>query len=137
MEEFSPNFASEIECAHRLILEYNRHGNVCIAFDYDNTLFDCHGNSPKNMQACLDLMKRCQDKNIDLVLWTCSNKDRWININSYLGTKGIHKYWINETKDKYKIVESSPKPFFSLLLDDRAGLGSAMRTLSIFLNTIK
>ena len=132
-----PDFTSVAECAYRLLADYLKHGNVCIAFDYDNTVFDFHGNNPKNIPACLTLMKRCQKQNIDLVLWTCSSRDRWVEINSYLGSRGIYKYRINSTEDRYNFTERSPKPFFSLLLDDRAGLGHAMRTLSIFLNAIE
>lgn len=132
-----PDYSGVLENARRLIRDYQKYGNVCIAFDYDNTLFDYHGDNPMNIEPCLELMRRCQKNGIDLVLWTCSNKERWININSYLGSKGIHKYLINETKAKYNIVQGSPKPFFSLLLDDRAGLGHSMRVLSTFLNAIE
>lgn len=132
-----PDFSSETECANRLLHDYATHGNICVAFDYDNTLFDCHGNRPKNIGACIDLMKRCQDIELDLVVWTCSEESRFDEIKDYLHSHGIFNFTINSVDEKvYKFNGTNKKLFFSLLLDDRAGLGSAMRSLSLFLTAI-
>lgn len=134
---YRPDFSSEIECANRLVKDYATHGNICVAFDYDNTLFDCHGTRPKNIVACLDLMKRCQEAELDLVVWTCSMESRFDEIKDYLNTYGIFKFTINSVNEEvYKFNGTNKKLFFSLLLDDRAGLGSAMRSLSLFLTSI-
>jgi len=131
-----PDYTSIIENADRLKKDYQTHGNLCIAFDYDNTLFDYHGDNPKNLKDCIDLMLRCQKVGLDLVLWTCSEPSRYPSIRTYLATFGITDFMINDVPDKYMLLNSR-KIFFSLLLDDRAGLGSAMRTLSILLNSIE
>ena len=59
-------------CVQRLITEYNKHKNLIIAFDFDNTVFDYHkeGNQYE-YDDVIDLLKYCYDLGMTLVLYTC------------------------------------------------------------------
>lgn len=133
----SYDFTNVVNCTNRLIHDLHAYGNICVAFDFDNTLFDYHGAKSPHIPACLDLMSRAQDAGLDLVVWTVRDvaEDSEM-IRGYLRDHGITEFNINCTKDIYNFKPTSRKPFFSLLLDDRAGLGHSMRTLSLLLNEI-
>lgn len=128
------DYSNVVECADRLTNEMVKHGNVCIAFDFDNTLYDYHGIGVKNIQPCIDLLKRCQNAGVHIVIWTVRQEGKDTQeVVEYLKGLGITKYLINEVPPEFNIKPGCRKPFFSLYLDDRAGLGHAMRTLSLFL----
>ena len=43
MESFNHPFGKEA-CKKRLLEEYKKYGELIVAFDYDNTIFDYHNN---------------------------------------------------------------------------------------------
>ena len=67
-------------CVQRLITEYNKHKNLIIAFDFDNTVFDYHkeGNQYE-YDDVIDLLKYCYDLGMTLVLYTCEENIDKIN----------------------------------------------------------
>lgn len=101
----------------RLIDEYRKYGSLTIGFDFDGTVFDYHGTGATYEQV-RELLRDLKDINCKLVCWTAQkdlpfvetflrdNNIPWDGIN----TNGIDLGW------------DSRKPFFSALLDDRAGL---------------
>lgn len=114
----------------RLEKEYLLHGDLVVAYDFDNTVFDYHKKG-HSYEMVVNLIKRLSKiKGIDLVVWTGSAKDRYEFIADYLKGKGIPFNRINE--NPYFFNSDSPKIFYSILLDDRAGLESAYDVLIEF-----
>lgn len=119
----------------RLIREYETHGNLVIGFDFDNTIYDYH-NTDLDCSDIIYLLQVCSRLNFTMCLWSISSDNP--------GDMTIEDK-VKMCKDldiKVDYVNSSPiqcgkederKPFFSILLDDRAGLESAYYCLKMTL----
>lgn len=117
---------------NRLLAEYKRYGSLCCAFDFDSTVHDYHGKGftyPLVRQLIRDL----KSINCSLVCWT-AYKDLGY-VAEFLDKNDIPFDSINE--GGIKLPWESRKPFFSALLDDRAGLLSAYNDLRRLVDTIK
>ena len=124
-------YTDEDACVYRLIEEYHKHGSLYIAFDYDNTVFDCHskGDTYEKVENILRLAKK---NNMKLVLFTANDdKDKLEEIVAKCTANGYAPDYVNESP-----LMDTKKPFVNLLLDDRAGLPSAYRALRRVLNFI-
>lgn len=118
---------------NRLIEEYRRHGNLVVAFDFDNTIYDCHKKGD-TYPIVLNLLQKCYDLGLTLVCYTGNDDIELVRYTCYNnGIKEVH--YINESPIK---EPSRPhKPYFSILLDDRCGLRSAVCDLSKVVDTLQ
>ena len=108
-------------CMLRLENELNTHGKLVIGFDFDNTIFDVH-NKGGNYKDIIDILKECKDLGWTLCLYTAESDEEWLRWKiGYCKHFGIEPDYVNESP----LLKGTKKPFFSLLLDDRAGLQSA------------
>lgn len=120
-------------CKERLLREYKTHGNLLIAFDFDNTVFDYH-NTGDDYSYTIDLLRTCQNIGMSLILFTVDNEPEKIKKKvDYLESKGIYPRYINESP----LYKGSVKPYYNILLDDRAGLEEACEILMFVLNSIR
>jgi hypothetical protein len=119
-------------CKERLLREYKTHGNLIIAFDFDNTVFDYH-NTGDDYSGIIELLKTCSEKNMILILFTVTTNEEELRSKiNYLKNFGIYPDYINESP----LFKGSVKPYYNLLLDDRAGLESAIEQLNYVLTNI-
>ena len=131
---------------------YKEHGNVIVAFDFDNTVFDYH-NKGLDFSQVIELLKECENLEFPLICLTSNTGKRVDFIDHYIkevlginstAYKGVNVQAVKEeertdffipyagcSSDKYT------KPYFNILLDDKAGLGDAYRTLRKLVNNIK
>lgn len=116
-------FLSQNQCDKRLIDDYDKHHNIVVGFDFDNTVYDYHKRGDTYPEV-IDLLKRCNKIGFTLVCFT-ANDDHDL-VNAHLKKIGVTIFSIN----KSPLMNVNGKPFFSVLLDDRAGLPSAFRSLS-------
>jgi phosphoglycolate phosphatase-like HAD superfamily hydrolase len=101
----------------RLWNEYQKHGTLVIGFDFDDTVHDYHQRGSTFPQL-IKLLRDMHKLGFKLVCWTAHPNHDYVNNYLYehkipfdgINTDGIDLDW--ETR----------KPFFSALLDDRAGL---------------
>ena len=118
----------------RLVAEYKLHGDLNIAYDFDNTVYDYHKRG-ESYEMVVDLIRRLgKVKGIELVVWTGTSVDRYPFVRQYLTENDIPFHKINE--NPYFFNSSSPKIFYAILLDDRAGLESAYNACVDFLSRI-
>lgn len=109
----------------RLISEYKKHNNLIIGVDFDDTIHDTF-NRGLDVSGIIYLLQRLQqDFNCTLCVWT-ANQDE----------AKVREYWesIGLTIDHYNTSPLAdqfpgPKPYFNILLDDRAGLDSSFEQL--------
>jgi len=132
----------------RLKREYNEHKNLVIAFDFDNTIFDYH-NKGLDLQPVIKLLQRCAKLGFTMCLHTATCEETNSNHEKELERKkgyceyglGVKVSYVNESPlnprhfdytkiDKYK-------PFYSILLDDRAGLSASYNILKTTLDELK
>lgn len=123
------------QCVERLVREYKQYGRIIIALDFDNTVFDYHGLGD-TYPMIESLLKRAEPYT-NVMIFTCRPKKQHEEITEYLNERGIKFDTINEPIITLNGEDSTSKPFYSLLLDDRAGLYSAMYTLQAFITVLE
>lgn len=102
---------------HRLLDEYKKYGSLCIGFDFDGTVYDYH-QTGASYEYVIELLRDLKELNCTLICWTAQKDLEFVE--KFLTESGIPYDGINT--DGINLGWSSRKPFFSALLDDRAGL---------------
>ena len=117
-------------CLERLKNEYDKYGKLIVAFDFDNTIYDFHKNEGDYSEV-IDLLKECIKLEFDLILFTVdedpdkvSEKVRWLVSNDLWSYKSSH-FFVNIGP----LFSGSRKPYYNILLDDRAGLEESYNIL--------
>lgn len=119
-------------CIKRLINDYEKHKNLIVAFDFDNTIYDYH-NEGGNYNEVIELLQECSQLGLTMVLFTANeDEDKLTFCKSFCKDNGIRVDYINESP-----VMSTRKPYYNILLDDRAGLEEAYFTLKTLVEYIK
>lgn len=118
-------------CVKRLYNEYKKHKRLVIAADFDDTVFDYHGGG-ENHERVLQLLRDCKKHNFYVVVWTASDPLRFPEMRTFLSDRGIKIDSINENPIPLPFGNHK-KIYYNILLDDRAGLNSAVDTLETLL----
>lgn len=132
------SYLNDRKAIDRLKREYKEHKNLVIGFDFDSTIFDYHKEGLE-LQPVIDLLKRCSDLNFTMCMFSLSQEEG----------KGTLKAWHCSKLLGIKVdhINCSPllggqdphwgsKPFFSILLDDRAGLSASYNILKTTLKEL-
>jgi hypothetical protein len=125
-------FLQEGKSGTRLINEYEKYGSLTIGFDFDGTVYDYHETGATYEQV-RQLLRDLKKINCKLICWTAQKDllfvELFLNANNIpfdgINTNGIDLGW------------DSRKPFFSALLDDRAGLVQVYKELTDVVNFAK
>lgn len=119
----------------RIVDEYNKYGEIIIAYDFDSTVNNFYEEDNYTYEKVISLLKAWKGK-AKFMCFTVSNKSRFPSIRKYARLKGIPLDVIND--DIIQIADvKSRKPFWNILLDDRAGLPSAYIILREALSRIQ
>jgi len=116
----------------RLYEEYHKYGSLSIGVDFDNTIYDYHKKGYK-YDRVINLLQRAQDLGMKLHIFS-ANPDP-LFIKAHCEEIGLIIEGINT--DGVKLGWDSRKPFYSILLDDRAGLISAYEDLSMLVDELE
>ena len=109
----------------RLCQEVDVHEKLVIGFDFDNTIFDVHNNGGDYSQV-IKVLQECKKLDWILCLYTAELREDWLKWKiDYCKHFGIEPDYVNESP----LIKGTKKPFFNLLLDDRAGLEEAYTLL--------
>jgi hypothetical protein len=128
MDEYLNHNASFI----RLYDEYKKYGSLVIGVDFDGTLYDYHQSGAK-YKLVTQLVKDLHELGCKIIIWT-ANQDLEF-VNRYCELHEIPINGINT--DGISLGWESRKPFFSALLDDRAGLIQVYQELSLLVTILK
>lgn len=101
----------------RLQKEYDNYGSLWIGFDFDNTVYDFH-KIGASYEMVRQLLRDLKDIGCNLTCWTAQKDIPFVE--EFLKENNIPYTDING--DGVPLGWPSRKPFFSALLDDRAGL---------------
>ena len=113
----------------RLLKEHKEHGGLIIAVDFDNTIYDYHA-AGADYSEVIDLVKRAIRLEHKIFIFT-ANQDHDFVIAQCLAI-GLGVLPINTSEMDH--LFPSRKPFYNILLDDRAGLASTMVSLTTVLD---
>ena len=111
----------------RLRSEVAAHGSLFVAFDFDNTIFDYH-NQGFDYSGVITLLRRCSEMGHKMILLT-SNEDeeKLAFIRYYCRSFGIRIDYVNENP---VVCPGCRKPYYNILIDDRAGMNEACEILN-------
>lgn len=126
-EESDP-FMDRGYCVARLMQEYRTHGKLIVALDFDDTVFDFHKKG-RRYDRVLDVIRKCQKLGFHIMLFTGTPDTQWPSQCAYLEERGITVTCINKNPMPLPFGNHG-KPYYNILLDDRAGLGQAYVILS-------
>lgn len=118
-------YLSYDKCYSRLRKELEKYKTLYIAFDFDNTVFDFHneGDIYPRVEYILKLAKKAGFK---LILFTAEDNPEKLEEKAlYCKSRLYGPDYINENPEVLK----TKKPYYNLLLDDRAGLETAYNLL--------
>lgn len=121
----------EFDFYERLRKDYLEHGSLFVAFDYDNTVFDYH-NQGINYDKIIALLRECKSLGFTMILFTGNEGDKLKVIKDDLTQRGIPYDLINENP-----IMPTRKPYYNILLDDRAGLAEAYQSLKKLTDEIR
>lgn len=116
----------------RLITEYKKYGSLTIGYDFDGTVYDYHGTGATYEQV-RQLLRDLKEIGCKVICWT-AQKDLGF-VETFLRDNNIPCDGINT--DGIKLGWDSRKPFFSALLDDRAGLMQVYEELTDLIYVVK
>ena len=112
----------------RLKREFIKHEKLIIGFDFDNTVYDYH-NAGLDTTKIVDLLRRCSYLGFIMCIYTIdSGKEGDMNVLEkikYCNDRDIKVHHVNTSP----VLAKGVKPYFNILLDDRAGLVSSYNTL--------
>jgi hydroxymethylpyrimidine pyrophosphatase-like HAD family hydrolase len=121
-------------CIDRLVYEWKEHGNIIIAVDYDDTLYDFHKKG-REYNHVINLLRQCRKIGCYIIIFTACGEEQYSDISNYLKDKEIPFDKINENVEFIKFT--GRKIYYNILLDDRAGLGSAYDCLKLAVTTME
>lgn len=124
-KKFTDPFLEDIVCANRLIKEWNEHGKIIVAFDFDGTVFDYLGTGSTH-EKVIGLLKEIQN-DAHIYCFSARNEEDYNFLESQIKEKDILCDGINIDYDFIKF--RGRKPYYNILLDDRSGLSSAKSIL--------
>ena len=118
----------------RLITEWQTHGKIVLAVDFDDTL---HPWKFKELNPnVVPLVKEAQTLGCYTVIWTACDESRYPKIHSVCSSLGIKVDGINVVPLDLPYGKGR-KIYYNLLLDDRAGLNEACELLHDAIQVIR
>lgn len=113
----------------RLSEEWFKYGKIIIAVDYDSTVSPWHTiENKEDIRRCWKLLRQCNEIGCHIIVHTSCNNDRYEEIRETFRSHGLSLAGINQNPFELPYGHES-KPYFNILLDDRAGFAEAMDIL--------
>ena len=119
----------------RLIQEWNQHGKIIIAVDYDDTLspWKLRDFNPKRT---FDVLKVAKETGAYIVIFTACDPFRYDEIYDYCHDNGLEIDTINKNPIDLPYGHGG-KIYANIFIDDRAGVNEALNILEIATYTIR
>jgi hypothetical protein len=121
----------EFDFYDRLKQDYLAHKSLFVAFDYDNTVFDYHSQGI-NYEKIIELLRVCKSLGFTMILFTGNENEKLEVIKTDLKKRKIPFDLINENP-----LMPTRKPYYNILLDDRAGLKESYNNLKRLTDEIR
>lgn len=115
----------------KLLEVYKEHGKIIVGLDFDDTVFPLVDNEyiRERCDNVIEAVKLVSEYAV-ICLYTAAS-DQEIKYKQYiLARLGITAHYTNDSPVKFG---NSRKPYFNILLDDKAGLNEALEILKEFI----
>lgn len=125
------NSLNNTEVYNKLLKTYHKHGNLYVAFDFDDTVRDFETGLP--IEPVLNALKNCALRGFKLILFTCREGTSLQKAVDWCKEQGISPTYINSNPET---MLNGRKPYYNILLDDKAGLSESLEVLNLLLKAI-
>lgn len=116
----------------RLLKEYNLHGSLFVAYDFDGTVHDYH-KTGATYEDVRQLLRDLKGIGCKCICWTAYESHDYV-VN-FCKENNIPCDGVNT--DGIPLSYDSRKPFYSVLLDDRAGLSEVYNDLTLLVQKVR
>ena len=123
--EYRNNFLDSKKSIARLMKEYYEHKNLIVALDFDNTIWDYHS-AGLDMNMTMEVTRAAQVAGLEVFIFTANEDHELVREQC----KKLFGQPLQINTNSLNHLFDSRKPFYSILLDDRAGLESAVWQLA-------
>lgn len=114
----------------RLEREWNEHGRIILAVDYDSTISYWKTiENQKDIEKVIELVNKAQEVGCYVVIHTACDPSRYDEITKYCKSVGIKVNSINENPIDVPYGGKQSKIFYNHQLCDRSGLCESMYIL--------
>lgn len=113
----------------RLLKEWQEHGKIIIALDFDDTISPWKFDKPEWFAEVIQVVKDCQDTGAFVIIHSACAPSRYDYIKEYCESKGIKIDSFNQNPIPLPYGNVT-KPYANIYLDDRAGLDQALYILT-------
>tara|TARA_Y100001938_G_scaffold137499_1_gene201760 strand:+ start:381 stop:752 length:372 start_codon:yes stop_codon:yes gene_type:complete len=117
----------------KLLRQYEEHGTLIVAFDYDDTLVTDKDEYEEFCIRARKALQRCNDNDLEVIIFTC--RDDEVPVMAKLSRYGLCYDYFNESPFNTE-ASGHGKPYYNIFIDDKAGCNEALETLEHFLDLI-
>lgn len=114
--------------AQRLLREWKEHKKIIVAVDFDDTICPWNLFNEKKCLEVINLVKQVVEVGAYVVIHTACDEKRYPEIKEWCKKHNLRLDTIGDNPVPLK-YGNSRKPYYNILLDDRAGLKEAMSIL--------
>ena len=125
-------YTDDFNVLKRIVKEYQEHGKLIVAVDFDGTINDFHNEGYK-FPRVREVLHKCNIHNFTVIAFT-ANKD---HETVYKGFNDLAIKIDGINMNVLPQFEGSGKIYYNILLDDRAGLSSSLYVLEMFFDIIE
>lgn len=111
----------------KLVDAWKEHGKIIICVDFDNTLLPYYDFEEDLCKTVIDTLHEAIALGARLILYTCRDGQDLNDAIEYCNSKGLNFEQINN--HIITLPSQSTKPYCNIMLDDKAGLVSALYIL--------
>jgi hypothetical protein len=135
MKEYFDKNPESIPFLERLEQEWEQHGKIIIACDFDDTI------SPWKMKnsdfkRVIDVLKIAKTTGAFIVIFTACDESRYEEIQTYCKSVGLEIDSINRTPIDLPYGKNG-KVYANIFIDDRAGLNEALNILEFAMYRVR
>lgn len=112
----------------RLASEWEQHGNIIIAVDFDDTIAPWKLNDKQECNKVIAILKDCSLVGAYISIFTACNEDRFGEIRGYCTENELVISSINSNPIELPYGNRN-KIYANIFIDDRAGLGESLEIL--------
>ena len=133
-ESLTDFYLNEDNATQRLINDYDAHGGLAISYDFDGTIYDRH-KQWITFNNVIEILKEAKQVLGNSYFNVFTANDDLELVKNHINTLWLPLDGINQ--DPPFRTPNGRKPFYSILLDDRAGLPSTYRQLKAVIEYAK
>lgn len=135
MKEYFDRNPESVPYLNRLISEWEQHGKIIIACDFDDTISPWRMHN-SDFKRVIEILKVAKNTGAYVVIFTACKPERHEEITKYCKDNGLEIDGINKTPIDLPYGNNA-KIYANIFIDDRAGLNESLNILEMAMYTIR